>query len=61
LTARWRGGRFSAVSYWRKHIKDNGYAHPIEVVAALVDLIENRVVHLVDESDIVPLPPRSRG
>jgi primary-amine oxidase len=32
----------SAVSYWRKDIKDNGYAHPIEGVVALVDLIENR-------------------
>ncbi|HLZ01644.1 MAG TPA: primary-amine oxidase [Bradyrhizobium sp.] len=51
----------SAVSYWRKDAKDNGYAHPIEGVVALVDLIENRVVHLVDESDIVPIPKRSRN
>ena len=51
----------SAVSYWRKDIKDNGYAHPIEGVVALVDLIENRVVHLVDEPDIVPIPKKSRN
>jgi len=51
----------SAVSYWRKDAKDNGYAHPIEGVVALVDLIENRVVHLVDEPDIVPIPKRSRN
>jgi Cu2+-containing amine oxidase len=51
----------SAVSYWRKDAKDNGYAHPIEGVVALVDLIEEKVVHLVDEPDIVPIPKRSRN
>ena len=51
----------SAVSYWRTDSKDNGYAHPIEGVVALVDLIEDRVVHLVDEPDIVPIPKRSRN
>ncbi len=51
----------SAVSYWRKDSKDNGYAHPIEGVVALVDLIEDRVVHLVDEPDIVPIPKRPRN
>jgi len=51
----------SAVSYWRRDIKDNGYAHPIEGVVALVDLIEDRIVHLVDEPDIVPIPQRSRN
>ena len=40
-------------------IKDNGYAHPIEGVVALVDLIECKVVHLVDEPDIVPIPKDS--
>ena len=57
-----RGRRLvSAVSYWRKDIKDNGYAHPIEGVVALVDLIENRVVQLVDEPDIVPIPKTPRN
>lgn len=51
----------SAVSYWRKDLKDNGYAHPIEGVVALVDLIENKVVHLVDEPDVVPIPRKSRN
>ncbi len=51
----------SAVSYWRKDAKDNGYAHPIEGVVALVDLIEEKVVHLVDEKEIVPIPKRSRN
>jgi len=51
----------SAVSYWRSDIKDNGYAHPIEGVVALVDLIENKVVQLVDEPDIVPIPKTKRN
>ena len=51
----------SAVSFWRRDIKDNGYAHPIEGVVALVDLIEDKVVQLVDEPDIVPIPKRSRN
>jgi primary-amine oxidase len=51
----------SAVSYWRADAKDNGYAHPIEGVVALVDLIENRVVQLVDEPDIVPIPKTKRN
>src|SRR3954453_10772234 len=51
----------SAVSYWRKDFKDNGYAHPIEGVVALVDLIENRVVYLFDEPDIIPIPKKSRN
>jgi len=51
----------SAVSYWRSDPKDNGYAHPIEGVVALVDLIESRVVHLVDEPEIVPIPKTKRN
>jgi primary-amine oxidase len=51
----------SAVSYWRSDIRDNGYAHPIEGVVALVDLIESRVVHLVDEPEIVPIPKVMRN
>jgi primary-amine oxidase len=51
----------SAVSYWRRDIKDNGYAHPIEGVVALVDLIENRIVDLIDEPDIIPIPKKSRN
>jgi len=51
----------SAVSYWRRDAKDNGYAHPIEGVVALVDLIEEKVVHLVDEEKIVPIPKQPRN
>lgn len=51
----------SAVSYWRAAPEDNGYASPIEGVVALVDLIENRVVHLVDEDPIIPIPRKRRN
>ncbi|PZQ84923.1 MAG: tyramine oxidase [Ancylobacter novellus] len=50
-----------AVSYWREDIRDNGYAHPIEGVVAVVDLIANKVVHLVDEEKIVPIPKKKRN
>ncbi len=50
-----------AVSYYRGDLKDNGYAHPIEGVVALVDLIEGKVVDLVDEAEIVPIPKTKRN
>jgi primary-amine oxidase len=51
----------TAVSYWRSDIKDNGYAHPIEGVVATVDLIEEKVIELVDEKDIIPIPKTQRN
>ncbi|MBB4520621.1 primary-amine oxidase [Rhizobium leguminosarum] len=50
-----------AVSYWREDIRDNGYAHPIEGVVAVVDLIANRVVDLVDDEKIIPVPRKKRN
>ncbi len=49
-----------AVSFYRARKEDNGYAHPIEGVVAVVDLIARRVVDLVDE-DVVPIPRRVRN
>jgi primary-amine oxidase len=51
----------SAVSYYRDDVKDNGYAHPIEGVVALVDLNEGKVVDLVDEPEVIPIPRRKRN
>jgi primary-amine oxidase len=51
----------SAVSYYRAAPIDNGYAHPIEGVVALVDLIEGKVVQLVDEEAIIPIPKTKRN
>jgi primary-amine oxidase len=50
-----------AVSYYRENLKDNGYAHPIEGVVAVVDLVADKVVDLVDEAEIVPIPKKKRN
>jgi primary-amine oxidase len=50
-----------AVSYWREHPRDNGYAHPIEGLVAVVDLIGERLVDLVDDAEIVPVPKKKRN
>jgi primary-amine oxidase len=50
-----------AVSYWREEIKDNGYAHPIEGLVAVVDLIGEKVVDLADDHEIVPIPKKKRN
>ncbi|OCJ08110.1 tyramine oxidase [Rhizobium sp. AC44/96] len=50
-----------AVSYWREDPRDNGYAHPIEGVVAVVDLISNTVVDLVDDEKIIPVPRKKRN
>lgn len=56
-----RGRRIvRAVSYYREHIKDNGYARPIEGLVAVVDLIQNKVVDLTDDG-IVPIPKKRRN
>jgi primary-amine oxidase len=45
-----------AVSYYRADMKDNAYSHPIEGVVAVVDLIAKRVLELVDDPVVVPVP-----
>ena len=45
------------VSYVRDHEADNGYAHPIEGVVATVDLVEKRVLDLMD-GPVIPVPQR---
>jgi primary-amine oxidase len=45
-----------AVSYYRSDLKDNAYSHPIEGVVAVVDLIAKRVLELVDDEEVVPVP-----
>ena len=54
-----RGRRvLRAVSFKKSDPKDNAYAHPIEGVVAVVDLIAEKVVDLLDEPDVVPVPAR---
>lgn len=50
-----------AVSYWREDVRDNGYAHPIEGVVAVVDLVTNTVVDLVDDEKVIPVPKKKRN
>ncbi|WP_224045016.1 primary-amine oxidase [Paraburkholderia unamae] len=44
------------VSYYRESVTDNGYAHPIEGVVAVVDLLAQKVIELVDDGRIIPIP-----
>ena len=50
-----------AVSYWRGGPRDNGYAHPIEGVVAVVDLIGERILSLVDDPVAIPVPRTKRN
>lgn len=57
-----RGQRLvRAVSYWRESPKDNGYAHPIEGVVAVVDLVGERILTLVDDPVAIPVPRTRRN
>jgi primary-amine oxidase len=50
-----------AVAYWREAPRDNGYAHPIEGVVAVVDLIAERILTLVDDPVAIPVPRTKRN
>ena len=50
-----------AVSYYRESLKDNAYSHPIEGVVAVVDLIGKRVLQLVDDEVVVPVPKKKHN
>ncbi len=50
-----------AVSYYRKSLKDNAYSHPIEGVVAVVDLIGKRVLQLVDDEVVIPVPKKKHN
>ncbi|HKP63284.1 MAG TPA: primary-amine oxidase [Polyangiales bacterium] len=57
-----RGARIvRAVCYYRERLTDNGYAHPIEGVIAVVDFVKNQVVDLIDEDPVVPIPKQPRN
>jgi primary-amine oxidase len=47
-----------AVAYWREAPKDNGYAHPIEGVVAVVDLNAASILELWDDPLAIPVPRR---
>ena len=43
-----------AFAYWRSHETDNGYAHPVEGLVALVDLDRGEIVEITDAGGSVP-------
>lgn len=45
-----------ALTWVRSHPGDNGYAHPVEGLLALVDLNKMEVVR-IDDTGIIPVPP----
>jgi len=50
-----------AVSYYRERRLDNAYSHPIEGVVAVVDLIAKRVLQLVDDEKVIPVPKQKHN
>ncbi len=50
-----------AVSYYRAARTDNAYSHPIEGLVAVVDLIDKRVLELVDDEVVVPIPKKKHN
>ena len=50
-----------AVSYYRANRLDNAYSHPIEGVVAVVDLIAKRVLQLVDDEVVIPVPKKKHN
>ena len=65
LTAGWYGldgeeGRriVRVLAFVHEHESDLAWAHPIDGLAAYVDLVEGRVFQLIDEADL-PVPPES--
>lgn len=45
-----------ATSFYRENIKDNAYARPIEGIVAVVDLINECVLKLIDDGRNTPIP-----
>lgn len=57
-----RGRRIlRAVTFFREDIKDNAYAHPVEGVVAVVDLVHQKVVDLLDDDKIIPIPKKKHN
>lgn len=44
------------VAFYREKLTDNGYAHPIEGLVAIIDLDEGKVIELLDDGRDVPVP-----
>lgn len=49
------------VAFYRDEMVDNGYAHPIEGLVAIIDLNEERVIELLDDGRDTPIPKTKRN
>lgn len=59
---RYRGRRLMrGVAFYRDVVTDNGYAHPIEGLVAIIDLNEEKVIDLLDDGRNVPIPKTKRN
>lgn len=59
---RYRGKRLMrGVAFYRDEKTDNGYAHPIEGLVAIIDLNEQRVIELLDDGCEMPVPKEKRN
>jgi primary-amine oxidase len=43
------------LSFVQEHEKDHPWAHPVDGLVAYVDLVERRVLHLIDQ-EVLPIP-----
>ena len=54
---RYRGKRLMrGVAFYRDKLTDNGYAHPIEGLVAIIDLNAGKVIELLDDGRLTPIP-----
>lgn len=54
---RYQGRRLMrGVAFYRDQLRDNGYAHPIEGLVAIIDLNEEKVIELLDDGRNTPVP-----
>lgn len=59
---KYRGKRLMrGVAFHRNKRTDNGYAHPIEGLVAIIDLNEGRVIELLDDGPAAPIPQDIRN
>ncbi len=49
------------VAFYRDEFTDNGYAHPIEGLVAIIDLNEGKVIELLDDGNNTPVPKTKRN
>ncbi|KAJ9456304.1 Copper methylamine oxidase [Diplonema papillatum] len=49
------------VAFYKDKKEDNAYSHPIEGLVAIIDLIENKVIELIDDGRNIPVPKQKHN